>query len=453
MLRASSQNESVAISPLVVFRIIFGLMMAASILRTVANGWVTELYVDPTYYFTYYGFDWVTPLGESGMYMLFTVVGVAALGIAFGAFYRFSAAIFFLGFTYIELIDKTNYLNHYYFVSLIAMLLIFLPAHLDFSVDAMRNPSIRRKFVPKWTINIIKFQLAVVYIFAGIAKLNYDWLMEAMPLNNWLKHQTELPIIGGMMKYDATAYAFSWFGAFYDLTIVFFLMWNRTRLWAYGAVVVFHVLTAIMFPIGMFPYVMILSTLIFFSADFHDKVLSLMGKLVRRPRIASTSITSTLKSTKLRNAIVIAYISLQILIPMRYLLYPGELFWTEQGYRFSWRVMLIEKAGTAQFFIETVDGTGHLVVDNMDYLSPQQEKMMSTQPDFILQYAHMLRDQYSDTVIVEGDNRYEIDVPVVRAQVYVRLHNHSQQMVDQNCNLAAEKRGFPHKNWILPLKK
>ncbi len=146
-------------------------MMSVSIIRFVSKGWVDELYVQPDFFFTYYGFDWVQPFGAVGMYILYALLLLSALGIMLGCFYRWSATLFFLLFTYVELIDKTYYLNHYYFVSIIGFLLIFVPAHRSFSVDALRQKNRTLDKVPAWTINIFKLQLGFVYFFAGIAKL------------------------------------------------------------------------------------------------------------------------------------------------------------------------------------------------------------------------------------------------------------------------------------------
>ena len=129
----------IPIAPLVVFRVLFGFIMAVSVLRFALKGWIDALYVRPTYHFTFYGFDWVAPLGEGGMYALYGVMGLAALGIMLGWRYRIAVAVFFLAFTYVELIDKANYLNHYYFVSVVSFLLFWAPAHRAFSLDVRRK--------------------------------------------------------------------------------------------------------------------------------------------------------------------------------------------------------------------------------------------------------------------------------------------------------------------------
>ena len=165
-----------SIAPLVMFRILFGIMMLFSTIRFINKGWVEELYIKPSYFFTYLGFDWVRPFDAAGMHMLFGIIITCCVFITIGFLYRFSATLFFLCFTYIELIYKTNYLNHYYFISLVGFLLIFLPANKYFSLDTYFKLTSKKKHTPAWTVHIIMFQLAVVYVFAGIAKLNYHCL-------------------------------------------------------------------------------------------------------------------------------------------------------------------------------------------------------------------------------------------------------------------------------------
>jgi len=137
-------------------------------------------------------------------------------------------------------------------------------------------------------------------------------------------------------------------------------------------------------------------------------------------------------------------------------LYPGKLFWTEQGFRFSWRVMLIEKAGYAQFYVHEPKEDRKMVIQNCNYLTPQQEKMMSTQPDMILQYAHFLSDEFKDSTILESDGE-TINLgsnPKITANIQVSLFNKgSRTFIDPNINLASTNRGFKNKDWILPYEK
>ena len=172
-------------APLAVFRILFGLLMLVGTIRFWANGWIEKLYLEPGFHFTYYNFEWVRPLGAF-TYVLFIVCGLSAVMVAIGYKYRAAMITFFLAFTYIELMDKTTYLNHYYFISVLSFLMIFLPANAYFSIDAKNYPKTAFQKVPRWSLDAIKLLLTIVYLYAGLAKLNSDWLIHAMPLKIWL---------------------------------------------------------------------------------------------------------------------------------------------------------------------------------------------------------------------------------------------------------------------------
>ena len=435
-------DRPVSIAPLATFRITFGLLMLGSMVRFWARGWITTLYVTPPFHFTYWGFEWVQPLGETGMHLLFFTLIVASLLIALGLFYRPAIVIFFLGFTYVELLDVTTYLNHYYFVSLVSLLLMFLPANGDYSLDARWGLVARRTQTPLWTIGILRFQMGLVYVFAGLAKLNADWLLRAEPLRTWLPAKSHLPWIGAFMYEEWVAYLFAWFGAGYDLFIVFFLLNRKTRPVAYLFVLVFHGATALFFPmIGMFPYVMIVSSLIFFSGEFHTRLLSPLAGNAHESSWGTYEFTHK----KIATVLVGMYVVMQLLIPIRFMLYPGKLFWTEQGYRFSWRVMLMEKAGVAYFTVKDQAGTQSYTVVNSAYLTPLQEKMMSTQPDLILQYAYYLAGIFE---------KKGLQNPRVYAEVYVTLNGAPSRLyVDSTVNLAAKQLSWYSYEWVLPYNR
>ncbi|WP_417591253.1 HTTM domain-containing protein [Owenweeksia hongkongensis] len=427
-----------SLAPLGVFRIIFGLLMLFATMRFWFKGWIHDLYIAPQFHFKYYGFEWVHALPGNWIYVIFGIMALAALSIALGFYYRISATLYFLTFTYVELLDVANYLNHYYFVSLVSLIMIFLPAHRLSSLDVRQGRAPLTKEGNWWYVNIIRLQLTIVYFYAGVAKLNPDWLLEALPLKIWLPAQADMPLIGFLFDYEWVAYAFSWFGAFYDLTVPFFLWNKKTRPYAFLVVVVFHLLTWILFPIGVFPWVMIFSTLIFFSDDFHKKILHLLKPVFKNHQISA----SPLKLPTLLKGGFIIFICFQLIWPWRFLAYPGHLFWTEQGYRLSWRVMLMEKAGYAIYHITdpTTGNTGE--VHPGDYLTPNQEKQLATQPDLILQFAHFLKKEYQE----KG-----IENPIITAEVYVTLNGQGSRLfIDPNTDLTKVNDSFAAKEWILP---
>ncbi|MFC0605548.1 HTTM domain-containing protein [Winogradskyella pulchriflava] len=431
-------------APLSVFRIGFGLMMFVSIIRFWIKGWIEQLYIDPKFHFSYYGFEWVKPLGNY-TYVLFAICAISALFVALGLKYRIAILTFFLSFTYIELMDKTTYLNHYYFISVLSFLMIFLPANAYFSIDNLLKKK-QYNTIPKWTIDSIKLLLSLVYFYAGLAKLNSDWLLRAMPLKIWLPSKYDLPLIGEtLMHKDWFHFAMSWSGMLYDLAIPFLLFFKKTRSFAFILVVVFHVFTRVLFQIGMFPYIMIVCALIFFDARVHEKILNTIKHLLKKANLSFQTIKSSSFKYKYSKPIVwimAVFFAIQVVLPWRYLLYPGELFWTEEGYRFSWRVMLMEKAGYANFKIVNGKTGEYFYVDNTDFLTPLQEKQMSFQPDFILEYAHYLGDHFT------GQGHKNVQVFV---DCHVALNGRmSQPYIDSTVDLYNIKDTFKHKSWILP---
>jgi hypothetical protein len=211
--------------------------------------------------------------------------------------------------------------------------------------------------------------------------------------------------------------------------------------------------TAVLFQIGMFPYIMILSTLIFFSPEFHENLISVIRRLLCRVFPGPASYTPAPESRliykqsylSLIGIILVMHFFIQLLLPLRSTLYPGELFWTEQGYRFSWRVMLMEKAGYAIFRVSDLATNRYWEVQNWEYLTPNQEKMMATQPDMILQFAHHLEQVYQEKGIKDVQ---------IRANCFVTLNGkRSRLFIDPEIDLTQIKEGFAHKLWVLPLER
>ncbi len=498
----------VDISLLAIWRIVFGGLLCVSVLRFFLYDWIFQLYQQPKLFFPYEGLGWVRAWSGSWMVWQFAGMGLCAVGIMVGAWYRWSVLGFLVLFTYAELIDKTTYLNHYYFVSLVCFLMLFVPLHGAYSLDALRHTSVRRESLPRWCLWLLRFQVGVVYFFAGVAKLKVDWLVYGQPLRIWLGAHTDLPLLGPWFAQSWVALAMSWGGAIFDLTVVGFLLWSRTRLWAYGAVIVFHLLTWKLFLIGIFPWVMILSAALFFPPDTPRRVyvwvrrwwtkeqapqkgsttsaypsfaqtVTIMenGKTSAYPYFeqmevgkenAKTSEGSlsaqmevsmgnakTSEGSSSSEMVVdpassanqeaamrwgwrrrLAYVAVgvyalwQMLFPLRHHLYGRDVCWTEQGYRFSWKVMLMEKTGTVTFWVSHRSSGRRWLVSPRAHLTPLQHKMMSTQPDMILSFAHWLVGDFA---------RRGIGPVEVRAEAFASLNGRPmQRLIDPTVDLAKE---------------
>ncbi len=351
----------------IIFRVLFGCLLAFSAIRFFYNGWIHDLYVTPGFHFTFSGFEWVKVLPPAGMYILFSLMIICGLMIAFNLLFRAACVLYFLVFTYVELIDVTYYLNHYYLVSLLVFILAFYDS---------RAPSSTR--YNQKIIFFLKLQLSIVYFFGGINKIEADWLLHAQPLQIWLHANSDLFLLGKLLTFKTTAYTIAWAAMLFDIGVPFLLWSRKTRLAGYILLSFFHLLTALLFNIGMFPWIMMTGTLLFFNNAPRA------GELFEHVR---------------KQAILwpLAVLALwQMVFPLRHFLYPGNYLWTEQGFRFAWNIMLIEKDGMIDFGMKDSTGNIYDIVEK-DYLTPFQIKMVATQPDLILQFARYIKSKQPQT--------------------------------------------------------
>ena len=428
----------VDIASLATFRIVFGALMVVASGRFLVRGWVHEEYEVPKYFFHYWGFGWVKPWPAPGMTVHYALMALSAFLVMIGWRSRLSTAAFGVLFTYAHIVDKTNYLNHYYLVSCLSLVLTFLPLDRAASVRVWRRPEERWDTVPGWALWLARFQVACVYFFGGVAKLKSDWLFHAQPLTIWLGANTDFPVLGPLFREKWFAFGFSWAGGFFDLTIVGWMLWRRSRPLAYVAVIVFHAMTGRLFQLGMFPWIMSGVALIFFDPSWSRRALERLAVLAPRSEPLREGAAPL---PRWGRALALLYVAWQVLVPLRHWLYPGNLLWTEQGFRFAWNVMLIEKSGAVEVSIVERDTGRRSLVDARSYLTPYQVRMMSTQPDMILELAHIVADDYAQ--------RGRPVAVYVEAEVALNGRR-SAQLVDSTVDLSKVPDGLGPKTWLLP---
>jgi hypothetical protein len=143
-------------------------------------------------------------------------------------------------------------------------------------------------------------------------------------------------------------------------------------------------------------------------------------------------------------ALVAAWFAFQALVPLRHWLYPGDVNWTEEGHRFSWRMKLRSKEGKVKFFA-TNPATGETWrVRSTDYVTPRQLDEAAVRPDMILQLAHAMA----------ADQRVKKNLPRVEIHADIRASLNGrafQPLVDPAADLAAQPRTLAHITWITPL--
>ncbi len=449
-LRSHRLFDPVDIASLACFRIAFGAIMLWEVIRYFQNGWIASYFIAPKFHFHYFGLEWINPWPGQGMYVHFAALGVLAVGVMIGCFYRVCATLMAIGFTYVFLLERANYLNHFYLICLICFIMACLPAHRAMSVDAWRKRRIRSQTTPTWTLWLLRFQIALPYFFGGIAKLNADWLA-GEPLQTWLFDDRQSAF--GPFSAHAAALGLSWGGMLFDLLIVPMLLWRRSRPLALVLALAFNVTNAHLFQIGIFPWFMIAGTLMFLSPSWprvvwrrvlrHSAMVTPShelshgaahsAELPARHRLGRQAITAALA----------LYVFIQLALPLRHFLYPGPVSWTEEGHLYSWHMKLRDKSGEVNFIAWSPVSGKTWVVDHRQYLTPRQVRKMPARPDMIHEFARFLGRELES----QGHSPVRIGV-----QSLVSLNGRPPQpLIDPRVDLSREPVTLGAKRWILPL--
>jgi vitamin K-dependent gamma-carboxylase len=431
----------VDVASLVFFRAAFGALVVWEVYRYATNGWIEAYWVEPEFHFSYLGFGWVEPLPAAGMWALFGALAAAGVGIAVGACYRLCTAVCTVGFTYVFLLEPARYLNHFYLFCLLGLLLAAIPAHCRWSIDAALRRRLRSDTVAARALWLLRAQVAIVYVYGGLAKLDGDWL-RGEPMRTWLAARPDFPLLGRWFDQEWMAYLTSYGGLLLDLLVVPAVLWRRTRIPALGAAALFHLINRELFSIGVFPYLAMAALLLFCEPSWPRDLLGRFG--VRVPRVDAGP--QGPGPRPLRGAAVTAlaaYLAVQLLVPLRHYLYDGDSNWTEAGHTFAWRMMLRSKWGEASFLVRDPSSGRVWTVDPATILTPWQQDKMAIRPELIRQFSHEL----SRRSAAAGHQRVE-----VFAHVHASLNGRKPQLlVDPTVDLASQPaRSGPHP-WVLPL--
>lgn len=415
-------GRPVDVASLAALRVLYGALMCAALVRAMATGWVEQVLVEPTFFFKYAFAPWMPVWSPAGLYLHLGVTAACAALVALGLFYRVAIVGFLVGFTSLQLMDLTNYLNHYYLVVLLGALLGVMPAHRAFSLDVRRRPDLRIDAAPAYMLWLLRFQLACVYVFAALAKLNADWLLHGQPLAIWLASRGETPLIGPLIAHPAAPMVMSWAGFLFDATIVLWLSWRRTRALAWLAVLGFHTATGLLFDIGMFPLIMVTVTTIFFDPSWPRRLL-------RRPPPRLPDAAPVGRPTPAIAAVAALWVALHVALPLRHYALPGDVLWSEAGMRWSWKVLVRAKDGAVTFHVTDPASGRRFAVSPGRYLQPRQESEMAGQPDLIHQLARHIAGDFA--------RRGYPDVEV-RAEARVSLNGRpAALLLDPTVDLAA----------------
>jgi len=417
---------------------IFGFLIFAESAGAIFTGWVKETFIDPQYTFTVIGFEWLQPLPGDGMYYYFALMAILGIFVMLGYHYRISIGLFTFLWTATYLMQKTNYNNHYYLLILLCIFMWIIPAERYCSLDSKRKRNIAKLTCPRWCISIFKFQILIVFTYATIAKLYPGWL-EGDFINLVFERKQSYPIIGSVLQLEWLQKIIVVGGLIFDFLIVYALLWSRTRTAAFILAVVFHLFNSIVFQIGIFPFLMIGMCIFFFDPE------KIRATLLKKKRLSYKSSDGNL-NLALRQKVILysfgLYFIVQIVLPLRHFGIKGDVFWTEEGHRLAWRMMLRTKSGTVKFLVKNPTNDSTWLVNPITEVSRLQANSMASKPDMIWQFSQKLKEKYMQ----QGIEKVEI-----YAQSRVRLNKSNfHPIIDQNQDLASTKwQRFKHSEWIL----
>jgi len=391
-------HEQVSIQSLAAFRMAFGLLMAFDVWRFFRADRIYRYYVQPEFLFSYHGFGWILPLPEPYIYYAWALVGVLALMVAAGFFYRFAIIAFTLLFSYFFLLDKAQYLNHFYMALLYSGLLCLLPANRAYSVDAKLFPRLRSKTVPRWSIWALRTQTEIILLYAGLVKITEDWL-KSEPLGMWLRARAVDFPFGELFYNDSLVALGAWGTIALHLFGAPLLLFKRTRLPIFLVYCVFHVANSMFFNIGIFPWLAIGASTMFLAPNWPTQLEHWLGRFERLPEPAKKAGSLAVMPRSRGSAALIGvlglWMALQALIPLRSALYPSEVRWAGEGHRFSWRMRMYHREARGTLEVVDARGGARWRADPAQFLTMRQARTMSTRPDMILQFAHYLEREWA----------------------------------------------------------
>ena len=426
---------------LAVVRIALGVVIAWDVQRYVAYGWIDEYYVLPKWTFPYLYFEWVRPWPGNGMYVHFAVLFVAALLVALGLFYRLALVVVFVAHTYVFLLDKSVYLNHYYLTALICFLMIWMQPHHAFSLDRWRHPEMSET-APRWNVVLLRTQLFIVYFYGAIAKLNPDWLAGEPMYSEIVRRGPAIPAIATHLPPALLAYAIAYGGILFDASVPILLCFRRTRGVGFVLAALFHLLNHLFLNIGLFSYLMTGAITIFFEPDWPRR---LWRRVAGTETPAAAPIVSLTPIRWAGLVLLHLYVLAQLLVPLRHWLYPGQVGWTEEGHRFSWHMKLRRKVGEMTITATDPDTGRSWHIDPGADLRERQIQKLYTFPDIVLQYAHYKRDELRAQGIRD---------PIITVDWQCSLNGAPEApLIDPSINLADEQDSIWPARWIIRERK
>lgn len=453
-------------SSLGLFRILFSIFMLKDFMM--AYQYFTSSLSQSLFFSTYDGFHWVQLFPSPFLELFFGLMFISCVLLMLGRYYRLNAVLTFFGFTYIFLIDRGHYNNHFYLYCILHFFLII--------IDADRWGTIHKQkenVVPYWQILLLRCQVFIVYFYGGLAKISEDWF-SGYPMIYWLKMSAqnfEGPVHDFLMS-DTSVYFICYTGFLFDLLIGFVLLSSFRRL-AILPILIFHLSNHFLWNIGTFPFVMVAATFLFFDPAFPENfvqkirkkgdnhlvllitslIIMITGLYFYEYLIMSIGIillfihilrfkykinllwlfkkeVQTLlvhkdNSKPLNQKPITAFLSvwflLQITIPFRHTLFHGDPSWTGEGHFFAWRMMLVASTDAVKYYIEVPETGQRYPVALEKYMNFRQFRKLGRTPKAYHRFAHFLADELK---------KNGAEKPIVRMEIYKSVNERAPRLLN-----------------------
>lgn len=439
-------TERIDAASFAVFRMAIGLMLFYDAERKGLRFFAPNAERDFSFRYEY--FHWL-PEDAAWAYPLQLVWLTLSVMIAAGLFYRLSCILVTVLLVYGFLLGQEYYLNHYYLLIIVTTMMCVIPMHRTWSVDAVLFPwPTEQGTMRRLNLTMMKAQVEIVLIYAGLVKLNWDWLrME--PIRSWLVERSDAVWYGVIWQTEAGLVLGSFGPVVLHLVGAPLLLWRRTRLPVFVLYVVFHVTNHFIFSIGIFPWMTIALTTLFFAPDWPRVFLRRAGfpGLAAVQQAGSeppTPLTITLGARCL-SVFALLWLNSQALLPLRHFLIEGQARWTDEGHRFSWRMKLLDRMATDPVMMVYLPGRGEIRMPNdTSRLSERQRRKYRRDAGMLRRYAIQLADSYRTPD--DPDEEIRVHVWVMKGVNNRRLHPFIDPAVDL---VTARYRFFGHDDWVV----
>lgn len=422
--RLQEPIPSISIS---LFRLIYASILLVQTCYFLSSNFIQNNIINPLVSFPF--INNIEPTNTLVLICLGYIMLIANLGMLYNKIARISTFIFCLCFTYFWLLDKGYFNNHYYFISLICLLLAIVEKRPSFSKNI---------YTPRIALFSLQAMVFIVYFIAGINKLNTYWLIELQPMKHILELKAEItnnPIFKKETIIMLACYA----GLLFDLFIGFLLFSKKTRFFGFMLALSFHLSNHYLFSdvgeIGIFPFIMITTLILFINPHTLNQVFKLDKK--------DKKIFNTYPLIK---NFIFTFLIIQLLLPFRHILFYGYVDYNGVGQRFAWRMKIMYKESDINYFIINKMTEEKYSVNIKPMLTNRQYNNLKYFPDLVVPLAKKIKK--------EAYEKFDIKNAKITCEYKTRFMGGDEQFLfSPELDLTKIHPNTLTNKWLWPLKQ